>query len=123
MKLPLPYMLPALDGSSSERAAVLQEIRDRGILEASDLTAFCFKVEALLDRAEQHEATEIRLREEILDRETQLMQDLIDKLNETRQLVISAFDDLLPQLPLNADLLFAKCAHILKEMPECPTRN
>lgn len=118
MKLPLPYMLPALDGSSSERAAILQEIRDRGILEASDLTAFCFKVEALLDRAEQHEATEIRLREELADRETEITQDAEEKLHAVRLLVIEAFDDLLTQLPLNADLLFAKCAHILKEMPE-----
>ena len=118
MKLPLTYMLPALDGSSSERAAVLQEIRDRGIVEADDLTAFCFMVEAMLERADRHEATEIRLREELADREIEAAQDTTDKIYAIRLLVIEAFDDLLTQLPLNADLLFAKCAHVLKEMPD-----
>ena len=118
MKLPLSYMLGALEGSSAERAAVLQEIRDRGIVETDDLASLCFKIEALLDRAEQNEATEIRLREELADRETEITQDAEEKLHAVRLLVIEAFDDLLTQLPLSADLLFAKCAHILKEIPE-----
>jgi hypothetical protein len=106
MKLPLPYMLPALDGSSSERAAVLQEIRDRGIVEADDLTAFCFKVEAMLERADHHEAIEIRLREALEDREIERAQDLIETIE-------SVFDDLRELIPKRADLLYTKCNEIL----------
>jgi hypothetical protein len=106
MKLPLSYMLPALDGSSAERAAVLQEIRDRGIVETDDLVALCFKVEALLDHAEHQEATEIRLRKELADRETETAQDLIE-------VVESVFDDLRELLPKHADLIYTKCNEIL----------
>jgi hypothetical protein len=102
-------MLPALDGSSAERAAVLQEIRDRGILEADDLTAFCFKVEALLDRADRHEETEIRLREELENREIERVQDLIET-------VANGFADLSELLPKHADVIYNKCTETLRSL-------
>lgn len=111
MNLPLPYMLPALDGSSAERAAVLQEIRDRGIVEASDLVAFCFKVEALLDIAET--------------RELELMQDLIEArrgktsttdIEEIRETVANGFADLSELLPKHSDLIYNKCTETLRSL-------
>jgi fructosamine-3-kinase len=102
MLLPITYLLPALDGESLERAAVLQEIRDRGIVEASDLTEFCFKVEALLD-----------------DHETQsgaLKQDLLEAHRDLEMQIETTFDELCIALPDHADLLHVKRAAILEKM-------
>jgi hypothetical protein len=108
MKFPLPYMLPALDGSSAERAAVLQEIRDRGILETFELTAFCFMVEALLDAAE---TTERETRDELRD-----AQHAHPDVEKIRKAVDDVFDDLLLRLPKHADVIREHYIQLLRSL-------
>ena len=116
MKTPIRYTLDELDGSFMERSAFLQDVRDKGLLETADLTAFCFEVEALLNRAEHREVAADERSAELADRETALMRDMVDNAQVTTRLVIGAFDDLLAQLPKSADILHAALICLLKEM-------
>lgn len=108
MKLPLSYQLDALDGSSAERSAILQDIRDRGILEAADLTAFCFKIEALLDHAEARET-------ELLDELRDARQDQ-PSIAKIREIAEAVFDDLFVRLPKSADLIRERYIELLRSM-------
>lgn len=113
MRLPLAYQLSDLDGSAGERGALLQDIRDRGILEAADLTAFCFKVEALLER---HAERELELFSELVDaRRVPMPFTSFEEIRETVEIV---FDDLRELLPKRADLLYVKCNEILGRLKE-----
>jgi len=108
MNIPLLYVLPDLHGSSAERAAALQEIRDRGILETFELTAFCFNVEALLDAAE---TTERETRDEL--RDAQRAHPDVEKI---RKAVDDVFDDLLLRLPKHADVIRAHYIEFLRSL-------
>jgi hypothetical protein len=102
MTLPVSYLLPALDGTLMERGCVLQDIRDRGILEGADLTAFCFKVEALLEAAETKEA--------------ELKKDLIEAVRHLKAQIEIVFDDLCMTEPVLADLFHKKRLELLEEL-------
>jgi hypothetical protein len=108
MKLPLSYQLYALDGSISERGNILQDVRDRGSLEAEDLTAFCCKLEAMLEAAEQRET---ELKEELKD----ARRDQID-IKTIRASADMVFDDLITLLPKHADMIRAQYIEHLRSM-------
>jgi hypothetical protein len=109
MKLPLSYQLYSLDGSISERGIILQDVRDHGILEAADLTAFTFKIEALLEDAEKREST---LKEALID----TRRDHITRIEKIRESTDQVFDDLITLLPKHADMIRAQYIELLRSM-------
>lgn len=102
MPISVDYLLPALDGTLMERGCVLEDIRDRGILEGADLTAFCFKVEGLLEDAEHKEA--------------ELKKDLIDAVRHLKTQIEIVFDGLCTTEPVLADLFHKKRLELLEEL-------
>jgi hypothetical protein len=109
MKLPLAYQLYALDGSISERGIVLQDVRDHGILEAEDLAAFTFKIEALLEDAEK---IRIELEKDLIE----ARRDHINCIEKIRTSADMVFDDLITLLPKHADMIRAQYIELLRNM-------
>lgn len=109
MKLPISYQLYALDGSISERGVILQNVRDHGILEAEELSAFCFKIEAMLEAAEKRE-TELKYKL------TETRRDHINRIKKIRMSADMVFDDLITLLPKHSDMIRAQYIELLRNI-------
>lgn len=107
MLIPLSYHLHALHGSVGERAALLDDIKQRGILEAHDLSAFVDAVSAEFSHADDalEEARRMSAEDE---RHTERAR--------FERLVTLAFDELVMEHPQIADELRDACLGLIHEV-------
>lgn len=111
MLIPLSYHLHALHGSVGERAALLDDIKQRGILEAHDLSAFVDAVSAALEDAE---ARVQEAHEEARHAQLAGMSDAELAIVEAK--ITNAFDELVMQHPQIADELRDACLGLIHEV-------
>jgi hypothetical protein len=103
MLTPLSYHLPALHGSVGERAALLDDIKQRGLLEAHDLNAFVDAVSAALEDAA------VRVQEAEEEARSAPLAFVEEKIT-------NAFDELVMQHPQIADELRDACLGLILEV-------
>jgi hypothetical protein len=109
MQVPLSYHLPAMFGSAAERAALFDDIRARGILEAHDLSAFVDAVALAIEDAE------VRAEEARTEAQHAALAAMSDAEFAAVELKITdAFDRLIDRNPAISDQLFEACRALIE---------